>query len=156
MEYRIAGIEDFIELSQMRWDFKTEGKDTLNFINKDIFMKECYKFFKSGLEEGNWTHWIALDNNMIVSHISINHIRKIPKPNRIIDEYGYVTNIYTKPSYRGKGIGSKLMDNVKTWATEKDLEILIVWPSHEAVKFYERKGFKSDNDIMELFIRFDD
>ena len=134
MEYRIAGIEDFIELSQMRWDFKTEGKDTLNFINKDIFMKECYKFFKSGLEEGSWTHWIALDNNMIVSHISINHIRKIPKPNRIIDEYGYVTNVYTKPSYRGKGIGSKLLDNLQACRTEQDLERLIEWASHEDVK----------------------
>ena len=47
------------------------------------------------------------------------------------------------------------MDRVKAWATEKDLEILIVWPSSKAVKFYERKGFKNDNEIMELFIRPD-
>jgi GNAT superfamily N-acetyltransferase len=72
------------------------------------------------------------------------------------DEYGYVTNVYTRPEYRGLNIGSKLMDYVKDWATEIDFEILIVWPSSKAVNFYERKGFKSDNDVMELVIRPDE
>lgn len=156
MEYRIARIEDCYELSRMRWDFKTEGKDISAFMSKDIFLKECCEFLKRGLIEENWTHWTAIDKDTIISHISIQHIKKIPKPNRITDEYGYITNVYTKPEYRGKGIGSELMDKVKAWATEKDLEILTVWPSSQAVKFYERKGFKADNEIMELFIRPDE
>lgn len=156
MEYRIAEIDDFFELAEMRWDFKTEGKDMDLGLNKGIFISKCHDFFVSGNNNSSWTHWVAVDNKTIVSHISINHIRKIPKPNRIDDEYGYITNVYTRPEYRGRGIGSKLMDSVKEWAVEKDYEILIVWPSHKAVNFYERKGFRSENEIMEMILRDDD
>lgn len=34
-----------------------------------------------------------------------------------------------------------------------DLELLIVYPSEHAIPFYERVGFKSENDVMELNLR---
>jgi hypothetical protein len=48
------------------------------------------------------------------------------------------------------------MDKVNKWAEEKDFELLIVWPSEEAVRFYERKGFSNQNEIMEKILRSDD
>jgi GNAT superfamily N-acetyltransferase len=154
MNYRIAIKKDFLQLANLRWDFKLEGK-TLSDINnhKDEFLNECVEFFTTSDEMNLWTHWIAEENEEIVSHISINHIRKIPKPNLFVDHYAYVTNVYTKPEYRGKGTGSLLMDYVVEWATEKSFELLIVWPSSKAINFYSRKGFKSENDVMELIIR---
>jgi ribosomal silencing factor RsfS len=104
MEYRIANKQDISQLVEMRWNFKMENKEEYNICDKQEFINECEGFFKKGLEEGNWTHWIVVDEADIVSHISINHIRKIPKSSKLYDEYGYVTNVYTKPSYRGKGI----------------------------------------------------
>lgn len=118
----------------------------INNYDKKEFLKECIDFFKQGNEDGTWTHWIVTYGDTIISNISIHHIRKVPKPNRYIDEYGYVTNVYSKPEYRGQGIGSKLMDHVKDWAIKNDFEILIVWPSSKAVKFYEQKGFSNQND----------
>ncbi|MBU5438926.1 GNAT family N-acetyltransferase [Tissierella sp. MSJ-40] len=155
MEYRIANKQDISQLVEMRWNFKMENKEEYNICDKQEFINECESFFKKGLEEGNWTHWIAVDKGDIVSHISISHIRKIPKPSRLHDEYGYVTNVYTKPSYRGNGIGSELMDRVNKWAEEKDFEILIVWPSKKAIPFYKRKGFSNQNEIMEKVLRID-
>lgn len=156
MKYRIANERDFPELANMRWDFKMEGRDKeIPCCNKEEFLKECIDFFKQGFKEKTWTHWIATNGESIISNVSVFHIRKVPKPNRYIDEYGYVTNVYTKPGYRGQGIGSELMDYIKNWAIEKDFEILIVWPSSKAVKFYERKGFNNENDVMELIIRPD-
>lgn len=156
MNYRIAEEKDFSELANMRWKFKIEEKDDNNQI-KEEFIKECQDFFQQGHKDKSWTHWIAIDDdNTITSNISIHHIRKIPKPNRFIDEYGYVTNVYTKPMYRGLGIGTKLMNCVKEWAIKKDFEILIVWPSSKSIKFYERNGFNNENDVMELIFRSDD
>ena len=77
----------------------------------------------------------------------------MPRPCKIQDQFGYITNNYTKPAYRNKGIGSELMRSVKRWARDEDLELLIVYPSEEAVKFYERTGFCADNDVMELKLR---
>lgn len=156
MDYRIANEKDFLDLAKMRWNFKMEEKDPKdNDYNEDKFYKECIDFFQKGFRDGTWTHLIATNDNRIISNISIHHIRKIPKPNRYIDEFGYVTNVYTIPEYRGQKIGLKLMDCVKDWAIKKDFEILIVWPSSNAINFYQRKEFNTENDVMELAIRED-
>ena len=39
----------------------------------------------------------------------------MPKPERLDDAYGYVTNVYTRSGYRGQGIGSELMERVVAW-----------------------------------------
>lgn len=156
MKYRIADKKDFFQLALMRWDFTLEGKDQSKVVNKkEDFINECVKFFNSSDDKKIWTHWIAETDNEIVSHISINHIRKVPKPNLFFDEMAYITNVYTKHKYRNNGIGSELMDHVNEWAIEKSFEVMIVWPSNRAVNFYKRKNFRSENDIMEQVIRPD-
>jgi ribosomal protein S18 acetylase RimI-like enzyme len=156
MDYRIANEKDIPELATLRWDFKMEDKETeVNYYNKQELLNECEAFLKQGFKDRTWTHWIATHEDTIISNVSVHHIRKIPKPNRYIDKFGYVTNVYTRPEFRGQTIGSKLMDYVKDWSVENDFELLIVWPSSNAVKFYERKGFCNENDVLELVIRPD-
>lgn len=155
MIYRQAIEKDLMELAEIRWDFQHESYDVSTDISKAEFLEECVAFLKDGLIKEEWVYWIAEDNNLIVSQIFVRRIRKIPKPQHLFDEYGYVTNVYTRPNYRNKGIGKQLMEEVKQWAANCDLEILIVWPSEEAIPFYERAGFKGENDIMELVIRED-
>lgn len=155
MKFRIANKEDFRVLSEMRWNFKLEGKDLKSCYDKDEFLKVCEEFFIEGANNKIWTHWIACDDDKIVSMVSVNHIRKVPKPTMYVDEIAYVTNVYTIPEVRGKGIASLLMDHVIKWGEEKNFELMIVWPSSRAVNFYKRKGFNGENDIMERIIRPD-
>ena len=77
----------------------------------------------------------------------------VPRPCRIRDQFGYLTNSYTKYAYRNKDIGSKLLQAVKDWAKAEDFELLIVYPSEQAVSFYERAGFDTENEVMELRLR---
>jgi GNAT superfamily N-acetyltransferase len=77
----------------------------------------------------------------------------VPKPNKLDDALGYVTNVYTRPDYRGQGIGTQLMTHVLIWAREHDLESLIVWPSETSVGFYERAGFQGSPDMLEYAVR---
>ena len=72
-----------------------------------------------------------------------------------VDEYAYVTNVYTKPAYRGQGIASKLMEEVVKWGKDKYFELMIVWPSKPAIKYYSKIGFDEKNDLMELVLRED-
>lgn len=45
------------------------------------------------------------------------------------------------------------MKRLTDWAKDEDLELLIVYPSDKAVTFYQRAGFYSENDVMELRLR---
>lgn len=156
MIYRIAEKKDFRDLALMRWDFTLDGRNLEALdLNKDEFMEECIQFFREGTENGLWSHWIAVDDHVVVTSISVNHIRKVPKPTLYVDEYAYVTNVYTKPEYRGKRIASNLMDEVVEWGKEKHFELMIVWPSSRAVNYYKKIGFDDKNDLMELILRDD-
>lgn len=156
MIYRIAEKRDFKDLAMMRWDFTLDGRniDEMN-LNKEEFVTECIDFFREGAENGLWSHWVAVDNDVVVTSISVNHIRKVPKPTLYVDEYAYVTNVYTKPEYRGNRIASKLMDEVVEWGKKKNFELMIVWPSSKAVIYYKKIGFDDRNDLMELVLRPD-
>ena len=153
MNYRLATEGDLTDLAEMRWDFRTENGASHVVVGKDEFIKTCTEFLKQGLVEGRWAYWVAERQDEIVCHIFVQRVRKVPKPERIGDEYGYVTNVYTKPTYRRQQIGSELMKRVEAWARGEDLDTLIVWPSEEGVSFYEQAGFTAQNAILEYELR---
>lgn len=123
------------------------------FHDRASFLQACATFLRKGLREQRWTYWVAHQESLIVSHIYIQRVPKVPKPNRLDDALGYVTNVYTRPAYRGQGIGTQLMAQVLHWAREHDLESLIVWPSETSVGFYQRAGFRGNPDMLEYEVR---
>ena len=151
--YRAAAEADLDELAQMRWDFRLEEAPGATRHDQATFLKACVAFLQQGLREGRWTYWVALVDAQIVSHIYVQRVAKVPKPNRLDDALGYVTNVYTRPAYRGRGIGSELMSHVLVWAKAHDLEGLIVWPSEASVGFYERAGFRGSSEMLEYEVR---
>jgi GNAT superfamily N-acetyltransferase len=151
--YRRAAEGDVDELAQMRWDFRREEAPGATRHDQATFLNACTSFLRQGLAEQRWTYWIAQQDTLIISHIYIQRVPKVPKPNRLDDALGYVTNVYTRPAYRGKGIGTQLMNHVLQWAREQDLESLIVWPSETSVGFYERARFRGSTDMLEYEVR---
>jgi GNAT superfamily N-acetyltransferase len=151
--YRMAAETDVDELARMRWDFRLEEAPGATRHDQATFLQACTAFLRQGLAEQCWTYWIAQEDAQIVSHIYIQRIPKVPKPNKLDDALGYVTNVYTRPAYRGQGIGTQLMAYVLQWAREQDLESLIVWPSETSIRFYERAGFRGSPDMLEYAVR---
>lgn len=149
MIYRLANVRDLEALSIMRWLHEYE-EGCQSEITKVEFINYCKAFLENGIKNGTWAYWVAEDNGNIVSNIYINKIRKVPKPQKLFAEIGYVTNVHTKAEYRNKGIGTELIKNVKQWANENQIELLFVWPSEKSVRFYARHGFRNQNEIMEL------
>lgn len=60
-----------------------------------------------------------------------------------------MTNVYTIPEYRCKGIGGMILEEVNKWSKDNGLTFLMVWPSETIVQFYERHGFQRNEEIME-------
>ncbi len=153
MDFRIATESDLDALAQMRWDFRLEESPGTPAHDRQSFLEACSAFLRQGLASQRWVYWVAVCEGTIVSHIFVQRIDKVPKPNRLNDGFGYVTNVYTTPAYRGRGIGSELMARVIQWAKAQDLECLLVGPSDASVRFYERAGFRWNEDLMQYTIR---
>jgi GNAT superfamily N-acetyltransferase len=150
MEYRTATTMDLDELASLRWSFRLEESPGTPLHDWATFQHACITFLRQGLADRTWTYWIATEPTQIVAHIFIQRIAKIPKPNRLRNAFGFVTNVYTRPTYRNRGIGTQLMTHVIAWARQQDLENLVVWPSERSVPFYQRAGFQGDSTALEL------
>ena len=150
---RIATHADAPQLAQMRWDFRLEESPGATVNDHDSFVVACAEFLRRGLADNRWAYWIAVEGDTIISHIYIQRIEKVPKPNRLADAFGYVTNVYTRPAYRGQGIGTQLMKQALQWAHLQDFEELIVWPSETSVNWYKRFGFAGDPELLNYSVR---
>lgn len=149
MELRLATEADIDQLTRMRWDFTFEHKPN-TVANYDEFYEECKAFLAEVINGGKWFIWVAEIEGAIVSHIYIELIDKVPRPGRITHPFAYMTNVYTLPEYRSKGIGGQLLNRIEEWGREKKYEFIIVWPSDDAVPFYARNGYKHCTEPMEL------
>jgi GNAT superfamily N-acetyltransferase len=155
MVYRVAGEKDLEALALMRWEFQREDRPEPLSCEAWDFVEACALFLQRGLAQRNWAYWVAEAEREIVSHLFVQFVEKVPKPGQLHGRWGYVTNVYTKPNFRNRGIGSELLRRVRSWAEEIGLELLIVWPSERSVPFYERAGFSANSEILELILSED-
>lgn len=142
---RTATAADLPALAAMRRMFTFEDPEA-SATPRDDFEQAFEEIVGAGIASGRWTVWLAEADGEIVSHVYVGLIEKIPRPTRENRSIGYVTNVYTRPEQRGRGVGAALLARVTSWATREDVELLFVWPSDESVGFYERAGFASGRD----------
>ena len=151
MRVRIATRDDVEALAELRSDFRIE-EGTPPDAEPD-FLDRFSSFFAEALAGGRWTVWVAeTDAGTLVSNVWVYRIPKVPSPGAPARDFGYVTNVYTRPSERSRGVGGRVLTAVSRWARELDLEMLIVWPSEASVPFYRRAGFEPTVEMLELEI----
>lgn len=138
---RRATHSDIGDLIEMRRDFTFEDSDAHETIARSDYELECGAFLVDAIEGGRWHIWVAEVNGSIVSHVYVALIDKIPRPVREKSKIAYLTNVYTRPAFRGQGIGAKLIERAQDAAREENVELMIVWPSDESIEFYKRHGF---------------
>jgi len=146
MNFRLAEQTDLDQLAHMRWEHWAENGTDPAKQEKDSFVADFIRQLESKLNR-EWFAWCAVEGETILSHVYIQRVQKGPKPSKVVDSFGYVSNVYTRPSHRNSGIGSQVMKRVKLWALGVDLEFLVLWPSGGSISFWQRIGFSVDDPL---------
>jgi predicted N-acetyltransferase YhbS len=149
MPYRLATAADIPALVELRWEFQTEGVAAEGAAYAE-FVAECTAFLTRALAGDRWHIWVAEAGSEVVAHIFLQLVEKVPKPGSSRTHMAYMTNVYTRPSRQGQGIGGGLLWEVCRWAEAANLELIIVWPSERSVPFYTRAGFQPVQDALVL------
>ncbi|ASK64179.1 GNAT family N-acetyltransferase [Virgibacillus phasianinus] len=151
MNIRLAKTKDIDQLIKMRWDFTIEYDENKEKESYDDFKKECCSFLNDALNNRQWFIWVAEENERIISHIYIELIHKVPRPGRKTYPFAYMTNVYTVPEYRNKGVGGEVLSSVNHRVKENNYEFVIVWPSEESINYYKKNGYVYSTEPMEYF-----
>lgn len=59
--------------------------------------------------------------------------------------YSYLGFMFTLPDFRGKGINTKIIENLRQWSVSKGLKeirLTVYDENHAAIRAYEKVGFK--------------
>ncbi len=119
--------------------------DDINKTIKDFTELDIYhKFY--GLTTKDLGLY-ALDDNAIVGAIWIRLLSKESGANAFIDDKTPILNIAVKPEFRGKGIGSGMMEQflLEAGAVFEQISVSVLSNS-KAIKFYEKFGFEKVNN----------
>lgn len=146
---RLADKQDARTLADMRFAFTAEDKELDQSEEaKERFCREFLAQEELFSTDDRWLIWVAEVDGEIVSHIYLQRINKVIRPERKPQQFYWMTNVYTKPAFRAKGIGGQLLRVINNWLDLHEAEFTIVWPSDEGRIFYERNGYNTLNDPM--------
>lgn len=149
----IATEDDGRALARLRWEFRTVDGQEKPAVTWAEFVAAYLAYFQQGREDGSRCHWVARNGEEILGHLLVQKVVMAPRPCKVNDAWGYVTDHYVRPGSRGQGVGLALLQHALAWARAQDYELLIVWPSEGSVEHYRRVGFVAETDILELRLR---
>ena len=114
------------------------------------FVARCTGWMAGRLADGGaWYGWVAEDRGTIVGTIWLGLFEKIPNPVAEPEVHGYVSNLYVHPKRRGHGTGGALLAAALQACDARRLDAVLLWPTPESRRLYERHGFAVKDDLME-------
>ena len=119
----------------------------------DAMLLTSRPFFAERLQEGRYRGWLVEDSShQIVAGGGIiifdyHSSARDPSPKRPM-----IVNMYTRPSYRRRGIARKLMGLMIEWCRREGFGMVLLHASKDGRPLYEQLGFKPTNE-MRLMLR---
>lgn len=111
---------------------------------------ELVSYFEKTLADGTLVEWVAEEDGHIVATAALAFMPFPPTFENPQGTRGYVTNMYTAPSHRGKGLASSLMGKLLDEARGRGIRKLVLCASEMGKPVYRRCGFCEKDGWMEL------
>ena len=149
MIVRKATVEDAALLSEVR---KLQLIDEGIAPNCDIDA-ELDVFFKKWLVSKDFLQLIAEENGKLLSTAAIVYYDLPPSFTNKIGVRGYVTNVYTAPEHRRKGLSKMLLEKILEDAKSRGIKKIWLGASKLGRPLYEKLGFIQQESYMELTLK---
>ena len=113
--------------------------------NIDLEMKV---FFQEKLSSQALHQWVVEADGEIIATAAFLIVDLPPNFRNPSGKRGYITNVYTAPAHRRKGISERLMDILVQEAGETGITSMWLFASEQGESVYRKAGFTKRNDCM--------
>ena len=147
MTYRTAtcaDIDDLVELrrAQLLEEGATETVDLRPALRA---------FYEAHLADGSFVSWLACDDaGTIVATSGVSFADKPPYFGCTSGKLALLSNMYTLPAWRRRGIASELLQRIADEARKRDCGAIQVTASDAGVLLYKSFGFVHNANFMQL------
>ena len=145
---RLASAADALSLARLRFDFRS----AIEKVDEDetAFLERCAQWMSERLSRpSGWQCWLAELDGRAVGHLWAQLIEKVPNPTAEPEYHAYITNLFVSPEARGAA-GSRLLAAALAWIEMNDVHAVILWPTERSRSLYQRHGFTTPDDLLEL------
>lgn len=143
INYKIADKSYISALVDMRLEYIREDDGYISEENQERMKDELPAYFEKHIGE-DIIPFIAEEDGKVVSTAFLLIAAKPLSPRFINGKTGSVLNVYTRTSYRKKGIAMKLMQMLLEYARFEKLDYLELKSTKEGYSLYKKCGFIDD------------
>jgi GNAT superfamily N-acetyltransferase len=149
---REATSDDIVELSRLRWQLYTEGDAAID-EPFESYRERFDAFARWAFERDDWRAWVVEEGGQLLGTAWLQTVPRVPAPGRRDPSpIGYLTNVYVEESRRGTGLGSALLETVRSHCRAHGFELMLTFPAIAAYAFYDRAGFTRARDPVVLHL----
>lgn len=139
---RIATINDIDSLVEMRIRLLNEAKKNIEGYDWDKYSRALKGYYNEGLLSGKVVAFLSEKNGIAVA-ISIMCFYNIcPSLFNLDGKIALITDMYTVPEYRNKGLAYKLLNNIMEHAKKMGYTKVTLNATESGRRLYEKYGFK--------------
>lgn len=140
---RLATLDDVAQLVELRILMQKEVNPSNAAAIDPGYPDAVRQFFVHGISSGSYVSAVAESNGQLVSSNGLIVYSKPPSITGGVGKVGYISNVYTLPEWRGRGVASDLMRLIVAYAKRARLDKLHLGATDSGIGVYERVGFKA-------------
>ena len=149
--YRLATIDDLELLAQARVEFFADiHKDIADSQKAEIYNSNKAYFIET-LGDDTFTAWFAFDGDALIATSGVNFYRTPPNPKNPTGKTAYISNMFTKSEYRGRGIATRLFALTVDEARKRGCGKVVLHATDMGRPVYEKYGFFVPDGAMEYY-----
>lgn len=145
IEIREANKRDLDKIVNMWSDLAFDHQQMMKgYELNENAREEWREFVEKGLEKKAMNTFVAEENQKLVGFLNV----VIRERMDIFENkfMGMILDVFVKPDWRGKGVGSLLTEEAEKWIKNKGVKtaVLTVSPENKkGVEFWEGKGYET-------------
>lgn len=127
-----------------------EAGDPLTAEQVPAFTAALRRYLAAALPTGECVVWVATAAEAVVGCAALIIYRAIPAPGNLDGQWGYVTRVYTSPTWRRHGIATALVRQLLAFAHDTGIRRVMLTATEAGKNAYERLGFRQFLGMMQV------
>ena len=146
--FRRATAEDAELLARMRLEMRKERESSECALSEEEFLRCNVEFFREHLAGGDFISFLSFDGDEAAACSGLTLQVHPPTYENPSGKSGYVTNMFTRPKWRHRGLAKQLVDRLVEAARSAGCAKLYLNASQMGRPLYEKYGFRSVENEM--------
>jgi GNAT superfamily N-acetyltransferase len=139
--YRAATLDDLAALAGLRYEMQIEEAHDAARMTRAAYVAAYGATMREEFARGRALAWLAEADGQAVAAVTLLWWVVPPSVEYPVRRRGQVSNVYTRPAYRRRGISRHLMELLLAAARELGVQRLVLWASAMGQPLYTGLGF---------------